>query len=144
MSELSDVYHLIYTSSAAVRLSQHELLELLRVSRQKNEARGLTGMLLYRDGLYLQFLEGPRTEVEGLLKRLRRDSRHESVSILREGTLPQRLFPEWSMAFKNLMGLRTSQVAGYAEHLQANYSPPGGNDPAQMLVDLFQELLLRA
>ena len=83
------VYHLIYSSSAVVRLTQRELLELLTISRQKNEARELTGMLLYRDGVYLQYLEGPANEVIKLLTRLRQDDRHTSIRILRQGVLPR-------------------------------------------------------
>ena len=50
----------IYISFAAIRLSQHELLDLLKKARLRNQAQGLTGMLLYRDGTYLQYLEGAR------------------------------------------------------------------------------------
>lgn len=98
-------------------------------------------MLLYRNGVFLQFLEGDCGEVMKLLRRLREDSRHTAIRILREGVLPERLFPEWSMAYKNLAGLRSSHVPGYSEGLQANYVHPDGRDPAQLLINMFQELL---
>ena len=136
------LYHMIYRSSAVERLPQRQLIELLRLSRIKNEARGLTGMLLYRDGTYLQFLEGQRRDIGELLDRLRRDPRHRDIRILRQGTLPERLFPDWSMAFKNLAGLRSSQVPGYSERLQAHYVNGSRRDPEQLLVEMFREVLI--
>jgi len=143
----SDLYHIIYASSATERLSQSELLELLKVSRRKNEARGLTGMLLYRDGTYMQFLEGQRKDIDLLLARLRNDPRHEGIHVLREGMLSERLFPDWSMAYKSLGGLRTSSVQGYSERLQAQHlgepdKPPSEPDAIDLLTGMFQQLLV--
>jgi hypothetical protein len=101
-------------------------------------------MLLYRDATYLQYLEGQRADIDGLLKRLREDARHKEVRILREGTVPERLFPDWSMAYKNLAGLRKSQVPGYSERLQAQNKNERTEDPAQSLIDMFQEVLIGA
>jgi len=140
--ETSEIYHLIYKSSALVRLSQIELIELLRISRRNNEASGLTGMLIYRDGTYLQFLEGQRGSIAGLLDRLQKDPRHNEIRVLREGILPARLFPDWSMAYKNLAGLRSSNVPGYSELLQGHYVNHGSKGPGQMLIEMFQESLV--
>jgi hypothetical protein len=138
----TDLHHLIYASSATQRLNQNELLELLKNARRNNEVNGLTGMLLYRDGLYLQFFEGQRNDVSNLLNRLRNDPRHKSIRILREGTLPERLFPEWSMAYRNLIGLRSSLVPGYSERLQGSYVGESDKDPAELLTRMFHELLV--
>jgi hypothetical protein len=149
------LYHLIYSSAAARRLSQRELLELLQDARARNEARGLTGMLLYRDGIYLQFLEGRRPDIDELLGRLRKDPRHGDIRILQEGPLSGRMFPDWSMAYKNLAGLRSQNLPGYSEALQGQVpvvrrgngvgaradSPP---DAERLLVEMFQELLVGA
>jgi hypothetical protein len=145
------LYHVIYASTATGRLSQRAMLELLQISRRNNEERGLTGMLLYRNGTYLQFLEGPYEEVVRLLARLREDHRHRAFRILREGTLPERLFSEWSMAYKNLTGMRGAGapggVPGYSERLQARYATPEESeeseekDPAQRLIDMFREMV---
>ena len=129
----------IYSSSAVIRLSQRELLELLKAARIRNESQGLTGMLLYRDGKYLQYLEGPPESVNDLLRRLRRDDRHDRIKILRAGNVTERLFPDWSMAYKNLAGLRSATVPGYSECLQSREpgTPSGG--PADSLIAMFQE-----
>ena len=48
---------LSYVSSAVRKLDDHELLEVLRVARKNNERLGVTGMLLYHDGNFMQILE---------------------------------------------------------------------------------------
>src|SRR5450432_2126179 len=105
--QLTGLSYTIYCSSATIRLPQHDLLELLKKARLKNQAHGLTGMLLYRDGTYLQYLEGQRADIGILLQRLGEDPRHKAIRVLREGTIPEPLFPDWSMAYKNLAGLRS-------------------------------------
>jgi len=148
MSEPSEkptsLFYTIYASSATVRLSQHDLLELLKKARLRNQDQGLTGMLLYRDGTYLQYLEGQRADIDGLLKRLGTDPRHKAIRILRKGPTPKRLFPDWSMAYKNLAGVRGDRVAGYSERLQAQCMNQRTEDPAQSLIDMFQEVLIGA
>jgi hypothetical protein len=138
------LFHLIYSSQATIRLNQAGLVDLLKNARLRNEPRGLTGMLLYRDGLYLQFLEGKPDEVTGLLDRLRGDCRHKNITILGEGNLPRRLFPDWSMAYKNLAGLRNSLVPGYSECLQGHYENSGETDPTELLVGMFHNILIAA
>jgi Sensors of blue-light using FAD len=140
-AEQAVIYHLVYASLAVERLKQTQLLDLLKISRLNNEARGLTGMLLYRDGLYLQLLEGPREEVTRLIGKLSRDPRHKKIRILRQGVIRKRLFPEGSMAYKNLAGLRSSLVPGYSEHLQGCFETGGGKTPADLLTNMLAELL---
>ena len=154
--ETNSLAFLIYSSFATIRLSQRELLELLKHARVKNEEHGLTGMLLYRDGVYLQFLEGRRSDIDELLSRLEKDSRHQDIRIIQEGSLSERMFPDWSMAYKNLAGLRSTQIPGYSEALQAQRvrnGPRGGSnmmsegprrDPERLLVEMFEGLLIRA
>jgi hypothetical protein len=109
--EESELYHVIYLSSATERLSQGPLLEMLTMGRRKNVARGLTGILLHRDGTYLHFLEGRREDVDVLLLQLRMDRRHGALKVLREGSLGRRLYPDSPLAFKDLSGLTGSQMA---------------------------------
>jgi hypothetical protein len=155
--ETNSLAFLIYSSFATNRLSQRDLLELLKHARARNEVHGLTGMLLYRDGIYLQFLEGRRSDIDELLSRLKKDLRHQDIRVLQEGSLSERIFPDWSMAYKNLAGLRSAHIPGYSEALQARtirargigaprtgIASQGGqpHDPEQLLVEMFQGLLI--
>ena len=132
------VYHVIYTSVALEKFSQLQLRELLIVSRRNNQPRGLTGLLLYQDGLFMQFLEGPKQEVSRLINILRKDTRHGNLRIVKQGNLPQRLFPEWSMAYKALSTVASS-LAGFSEQLQYNFESGIGREPADLMRNLFEE-----
>ena len=65
----------LYVAAARNPFSREELAALLAKSRANNERDGVTGMLLYRDGLFIQALEGPPGAMRALLARIRADSR---------------------------------------------------------------------
>jgi len=46
---------------------------MLEESRLRNVKRGITGVLLFADSVFLQVLEGARDDVEDLMASLRRD-----------------------------------------------------------------------
>jgi hypothetical protein len=90
---------LIYSSVATSVLEPHELTALLEQSRASNEQTGITGMLLYRNGYFLQVLEGPDTAVRQKMQAIRDDARHTKVSVLLEDVIEDRQFPDWTMGF---------------------------------------------
>lgn len=54
---------LIYVSSAVNLMSEDELLDLLAQSSQRNKRKGVTGLLLYAGGNFIQVLEGEQSDV---------------------------------------------------------------------------------
>ena len=70
---------------------------ILLFSRRNNERDGITGALICRHEVYLQFLEGPKDKIDALFDRIRIDDRHLEVSLLLSEDCSERLFPEWSM-----------------------------------------------
>lgn len=99
-----DLFQLLYVSSAARAIADTELMELLQKTRIKNLERGITGILLYCDGNFIQLLEGEKAVVESLFERIKADERHRGV--LRLFCLPcaRREFPDWSMGFRRVDG----------------------------------------
>lgn len=89
----------VYISLEARRLERGEILDILRLSRVNNTVRGITGVLLYHDGLFLQVLEGEDAALECLLTVLRHDRRHKDIRILLDEAIGQRHFPNWSMGW---------------------------------------------
>ncbi|HSM42684.1 MAG TPA: BLUF domain-containing protein, partial [Afifellaceae bacterium] len=59
------MYCLVYVSAAHHLMGDDELTEILETSRARNAAAGITGMLLYKDGSFMQLLEGAKTNVLG-------------------------------------------------------------------------------
>lgn len=94
------VFQLIYSSSATQDFWPDDLFALVEKSRSKNSPREITGMLLFHEGKFLQLLEGPEPAVRDCFARIRRDPRHESVTVLMEGMSKERDFPEWTMGFE--------------------------------------------
>lgn len=109
---------LIYLSSAIKKLSEAELLELLHKSEENNQALGVTGLLLYRDGNFLQVLEGEADVVRALYEKICKDPRHRGILKVSERPIQRREFGEWQMGFVNLETVKPEDVPGYSDYLQ--------------------------
>jgi len=123
------IYRLIYLSSAATVITEADLAQILSDARNNNSCAGITGLLVYHDGNFLQVLEGPRDAVEGCFARIRQDPRHDGVQEVIAEEAESRIFGEWEMAwialddsrfldregFLNLRRLRTSETMQRAE-----------------------------
>jgi len=96
------MFRLIYVSSATLPLSSSALDALLEVCRRNNQNDDITGMLLYRDGDFLQILEGKENTVKETYRRITADSRHRGIILLDESPISQREFSEWSMGFRRI------------------------------------------
>jgi Sensors of blue-light using FAD len=110
-------YQIIYSSEAATPMQADDLLELLDHARRSNAAKGITGVLIYTEGVFLQILEGDKALLQDLMARIRRDVRHESVSVLRESEVPTAIFGSWKMAY---VSATPKQVAKWAGDSAAN------------------------
>lgn len=95
------MYYLIYVSSAAFPMSSDDLLFLLEQSREKNRRLGVTGMLVYMGGSFMQMLEGDKQVVLELFETIKHDSRHKGVIQVMAGD-KHRNFEDWSMGFSNM------------------------------------------
>lgn len=70
---------------------------ILADARRCNLRDDITGALVCRADLYLQWLEGPEPAVRGAFARISRDDRHQDVRHLLSGPVPARLFGAWAM-----------------------------------------------
>jgi Sensors of blue-light using FAD len=113
------MFRLVYVSSATQLFSKTDLLDLLVKAREKNHRLGITGMLLYKDGDFMQALEGEEAVVRELFARVERDPRHDGIVVLLEEVVLQqddnaeeRIFPEWSMGFRNFADADIQNIEG--------------------------------
>ena len=93
------MYQLVYTSKAVQPVTDEYLMAILTFSQNNNWKLGISGMLLYVDGHFLQFLEGKKESIQSLYKKIQQDLRHTDVTILIESEAHELLFPGWAMAF---------------------------------------------
>jgi hypothetical protein len=73
------------------------LHELTRVSQARNGREGITGLMLYDNEHFFQWLEGPPANVNRVMQSISNDSRHTDVQVLNAQPLPSRRFGGWSM-----------------------------------------------
>ncbi len=92
---------LAYRSRATVPLSELELYRLLRAAQARNRAEGLTGLLIYDHGCFLQWLEGPADGLARVWESIRRDVRHTAIDVLDRQQTQARVFPNWNLKLAN-------------------------------------------
>ena len=120
---------LTYFSTASSALGKDELVGLLDHVRAKNDALGLTGMLLYSDGSFVQTLEGPDEAVEEAFGRIAVDPRHRDVFVALREAVTERAFPTWSMGFREISREESETLPGFNDYLQVRgpRREPGGS-----------------
>jgi hypothetical protein len=131
------MHEIVYVSAAKRLFNPLELSELLRIARRNNERAGVTGILLYHEGSFLQLLEGERSGVEAIYETVRADPRHWRVTILREGPVPERRFSSWSMGFVSLDPSLLQGLAG-RHSLMSNGSLEVDAEDVHRLLDQFR------
>lgn len=115
----SPIYYLVYASAARKPFSKTDLIELLTQAREKNRRLGITGLLLYRDGDFIQLLEGPKDAVKALYDAIDRDPRHVGSMVMAEGEREERLFADWSMGFRDLADQEVQATPGYSPFMNS-------------------------
>ena len=96
------IFQLVYVSSVGSEQSIVEVFAEIPGYRTKNVGLAITGMLLVKQGSFMQVLEGREAAVRSLYATIRADPRHEHVHTLATIEVPGRQFPDWSMGFADL------------------------------------------
>jgi hypothetical protein len=131
---------LLYVSNTSRDLAASDLNEILMSARRNNDALGLTGLLLYINGGFLQILEGEERSVHELYGRIRADRRHWEARLLLDREAP-RAFGEWSMGFEHLTedDPETAGMFGVTrEAIAGRLSPTAGKVVATMLETFYR------
>ena len=90
---------IIYSSKATRPMDSTHLERILVDARTGNDARGVSGALVYVDGVFLQILEGERAVLDALVESIRNDSRHDSMKVFHTAGIEERAFSDWRMAY---------------------------------------------
>jgi hypothetical protein len=88
----------IYTSKAKKKFSKRNLLDLLHDARVYNTLDNITGILMHREGCFLQVIEGESKVINNLVSRLKRDPRHNEFKIIFDSSVNNRFFSNWAMS----------------------------------------------
>ncbi|MDA7584069.1 BLUF domain-containing protein [Luminiphilus sp.] len=92
------LFNLVYCSQISAGVENTDVDTIIATSRRRNSASGITGILVFGDGVFFQWIEGPKAEVTALVKLIETDRRHELMVILSEDEeIRERIFPTWDM-----------------------------------------------
>ena len=113
---------------------------ILAQSRTHNPASGITGILCYGGGIFLQALEGGRMPISELYGHIQKDPRHKDVVLLSYEEITERRFGGWTMGQVNVAKLNNSILLKYSEKPELDpYSVSG-----KMSLALLEELMATA
>ncbi|MCV6587940.1 MAG: BLUF domain-containing protein [Marinobacterium sp.] len=137
MSKECDLYYLVYVSRQRSPMEPDTLREIMETAVAFNQQKGITGMLVFRDGSFLQVLEGPRQAVTSLYERICLDSRHQNIELLIGERASRRFFAEWSMGFCELARPEDKALCAYTTFIEegfyARLKPEAASIPASLL-----------
>ena len=124
-------------ASRAVGTSPAAIEAILSQSRQHNPSTGITGVLCYGGGVFLQAIEGGRSAVNELYGHIQRDTRHRDVELLMFEEISERRFGGWTMGQVNMGRVNHSIMLKYAETPELNPYIMGGNASFALLEELM-------
>ena len=113
-------------ASRAIDINPDAIEAILTQSRQHNPECGITGILCYGGGIFLQAIEGGRMAVSELYGHIQKDPRHKDVVLLHYEEISERRFGGWTMGQVNMSKINASILLKYAEKPELNpYSVSG-------------------
>lgn len=88
---------LVYRSRAVAAPSEAELFRMQQLAQARNRAESITGLLIYDDGQFFQWLEGPPGGLARVWDAIRSDPRHTAIELLGDAPTPVRFFGDWNL-----------------------------------------------
>lgn len=135
---------LIYISNAVAFLPAAELDQILAASRRNNGRAGITGMLVYMDGSFIQALEGEEDVLDPLVARIAEDPRHRDFVVIARYPIAERQFPDWSMGFRRCDGAPPGELADCFVNVRKPVFSPGSADAGSVAHRLIEGFRLRS
>jgi len=131
------MFHLVYISSAVNLFEKNELVEMLNKAREHNSGLGVTGILLYKEGNFMQVLEGDKSVVLDLYAAIQADRRHHGAIVLIEEEIEKPVFDDWSMGFRNLSDPQIQELPGYTRFMNNTLSYENFKDDPSGALELL-------
>ena len=127
-------------ASRAVEAGTETIDAILSQSRQFNPTGGITGILCYGGGIFLQAIEGGRAAVSELYAHIQKDPRHKDVVLLHYEEISERRYSGWTMGQVDVTRVNTRILLKYSERAELDpYSVSG-----KVSMDLLEELMATA
>ncbi|WOP14913.1 BLUF domain-containing protein [Ottowia sp. SB7-C50] len=102
-------------ASRAVDATPAVIESILGTARQHNQDSGITGILVYGGGIFMQAIEGGRRAISDLYGTIQRDPRHKDVVLLHYEEIVERRFGGWTMGLVDTTRVNASVLLKYSE-----------------------------
>ncbi len=135
------IYSLIYRSFARPPWMEGQVLNDISVEAHRfNQSNGITGVLIFCDGVFVQVLEGSTVAVLSLSAKIAADRRNERLRVLWHGNVPERRFSNWSMGCFDFSDMPERQAPLDPSILRNDETDPVWTDAmTQRLIDFYCE-----
>ena len=94
--------HLAYVSTRKKNCTDAEIENILASCKVNNGPLDVTGVLLYSDSKFIQYVEGESVSLMALYDKIKKDARHEKVVMISYNPIPKRIFPSWQMGSRKV------------------------------------------
>lgn len=124
-------------ASRAVDTHPDVIHDILSQSRQFNPSCGITGILCYGGGIFLQAIEGGRNAISDLYGHIQKDPRHKDVVLLRYEEITERRFAGWTMGQVNVARINPTLLLKYSERAELDPYSVSGSVSLALLEELM-------
>ena len=124
-------------ASRAIDLREEAIDTILAQSRHYNPGCGITGILCYGGGIFLQAIEGGRMAVSELYGHIQKDVRHKDVVLLHYEEIAERRFGGWTMGRVNMSKINTNILLKYSEKPELDPYSVSGSVSLALLEELM-------
>jgi hypothetical protein len=96
--------HLAYVSVRKRNCTEQEIENILAACKTNNAPLDITGVLLYSETKFIQYVEGESSALTKLYDKIKKDTRHEKAVMISYSPIPARIFPSWQMGSRKITG----------------------------------------
>lgn len=108
-----------YRSEALLINPLRDLASIVKESKFRNSAYGITGVLLFDGTFFLQTFEGPPEKTKEVYAKIIQDRRHNEVKPFGIYEIEERDFPDWHMEFISFE--ETARIVPDMKNLEFSY-----------------------
>ena len=104
--------HIVYVSTRKPACTEIEIQKILQSCEKNNKDIDITGVLLYSETQFVQYIEGPYKIIISLYDKIKTDPRHKNPVLISNSPIEKRIFPSWQMGSRQFdsksIGFNTS------------------------------------
>ncbi|HOB68122.1 BLUF domain-containing protein [Ottowia sp.] len=124
-------------ASRAVDSSPAAVEAICTSARQHNADHGVTGVLVFGGGIFMQCIEGGRQTISDLYGVIQKDARHQDVVLLHYEEITERRFGGWTMGLVNAERVNAGVLLKYSERAVLDPYTVSGRASLALIEDLM-------